>query len=55
MARTRSRLSASRRRPPTSLGKSRVVSARQMVARCRRYLEEPPARGWNGVHRVAEK
>jgi adenylate cyclase len=29
--------------------------ARQMVVRCRRYLEEPPAHGWNGVHRVADK
>jgi adenylate cyclase len=29
--------------------------SQQMIARCRRYRDEPPGDDWDGVHRVADK
>src|SRR5579871_1133346 len=30
-------------------------AAQQMVARCRKYLEDPPGNDWDGIHRPASK
>jgi adenylate cyclase len=30
-------------------------AAQQMIARCRKYLEEPPGNDWDGIHRLASK